>query len=81
MATTQPADAGAELRIWLLGGFRVRVGSREVDPAAWRLREAKSLVKLLALTSGHRLHREQVMEGLPDNGLLLWLAQDTTGGG
>jgi len=64
MATTPQADASAELRIWLLGGFRVRAGSREIDPAAWRLRKAKSLVKLLALTSGHRLHREQVMETL-----------------
>ncbi|HLW46283.1 MAG TPA: tetratricopeptide repeat protein [bacterium] len=64
MATTRPGQAAAELRTWLLGGFRVRVGSREIDPAAWRLRKAKSLVKLLALTSGHRLHREQVMESL-----------------
>jgi Tol biopolymer transport system component/DNA-binding SARP family transcriptional activator len=30
----------------------------------WRLRKAASLVKLLALSPGHRMHREQVMEVL-----------------
>ena len=68
MATTRRTDAPSldapELRIWLLGGFRVRVGSRDVDPAAWRLRKARSLVKLLALSPGGRLHREQVLEFL-----------------
>ena len=64
MATPRTADTAAELRVWLLGGFRVRVGSREIESAAWRLRKARSFVKLLALTSGHRLHREQVMEFL-----------------
>ena len=41
------------------------MGSRIVREEAWRLRKAASLVKLLALASYHRLHREQVME-------LLW---------
>jgi DNA-binding SARP family transcriptional activator len=53
-----------ELRIWLLGGFRVEVGSQPVGDQAWRRNKAKALVKLLALTSGHRLHREQVLEAL-----------------
>jgi DNA-binding SARP family transcriptional activator len=35
-----------------------------VAEAAWRLRKAKGLVKLLALAPGHRLHREQVMDAL-----------------
>jgi predicted ATPase/DNA-binding SARP family transcriptional activator len=52
----------AELRLWLLGGFRVRLGPREIEPGAWRLRKARSLVKLLALSPGHRLHREQILE-------------------
>lgn len=52
------------LRIHLLGGFRVSVGSRIVDDAEWRLRKAKALVKLLALAPDHRLHREQVMDML-----------------
>ena len=34
---------------------------------AWRLRDARRLVKLLAATPGHRLHREQALEALwPD---------------
>lgn len=49
------------VRIWLLGGFRVSVGSRTVKGAKWRLRKAGSLIKLLALVRGHALHREQIM--------------------
>src|SRR5215208_7146196 len=52
------------IRIELLSSFRVWVGSRVIDENQWRLRKAKSLVKLLALSVGHRLHREQVMEML-----------------
>ena len=53
----------------LLGGFRVLVGSRTIDEGAWRLRKTASLVKLLALAPGHRLHREQAMDLLwPDSG-------------
>lgn len=62
-------DPRHELRIELLGGFRVAVGPRAIDDGEWRLRKAKSLVKLLALAPGHRLHREQVMDVLwPDLG-------------
>jgi predicted ATPase/DNA-binding SARP family transcriptional activator len=35
-----------------------------VPEAAWRLRKARSLVKLLALAPGHRRHREEVVEVL-----------------
>ena len=49
------------VRIKLLGGFRVTVGSRTIEEYAWRLRKAASLVKLLSLSLGHRMHREQVM--------------------
>src|SRR5215210_8070153 len=57
------------LRVWLLGGFRVGVGSRTITLDAWRLRKAAALVKLLALAPGHRLHREQAMDLLwPDLG-------------
>jgi DNA-binding SARP family transcriptional activator len=56
-----------ELRIWLLGGFRVRVGEREVPDDRWRLRKACALVKLLALAPGRRMHREELIERLwPD---------------
>src|SRR5215211_5235560 len=57
------------VRVWLLGGFRVSVGSRTIAQDVWRLRKAAALVKLLALAPGHRLHREQAMELLwPDSG-------------
>jgi predicted ATPase/DNA-binding SARP family transcriptional activator/DNA-binding CsgD family transcriptional regulator len=58
------------VRIRLLGGFSVSVGTRNVRQDAWRLGKAANLVKLLALASGHRLHREQLMDLLwPDLGL------------
>ena len=53
------------VRVHLLGGFGVWVGSRTVSEGAWHLRKARSLVKLLSLAPGHALHREQLME-------LLW---------
>ena len=37
------------LRLRVLGGFHVAVGDRPVPESAWRLRKAKSLIKLLAL--------------------------------
>jgi DNA-binding SARP family transcriptional activator len=52
-------------RVWLLGGFRMSVGHREVDESVWRIRKAASLLKLLALAPSHRMHREQAMD-------LLW---------
>jgi predicted ATPase/DNA-binding SARP family transcriptional activator len=57
----------AGVRIRLLGGFEVTVGDRPVAADAWRLRKAKTLVKLLALARGQRLHREAVLAVLwPD---------------
>ena len=53
------------VRVELLGGFWVSVGSRTVGEDGWRLKKAKSVVKLLALSPAHRMHREQVMD-------LLW---------
>jgi predicted ATPase/DNA-binding SARP family transcriptional activator/DNA-binding NarL/FixJ family response regulator len=54
------------VRVWMLGGFSVSVGARTIEEdGGWRLRKAASLVKLLALEDGHRLHRERVMD-------LLW---------
>jgi DNA-binding SARP family transcriptional activator len=52
------------LRIELLGGFRVTVGTHVVPATAWRRTKAAALVKLLALAPGHRLHREQAMDVL-----------------
>ena len=55
----------APLRIQLLGGFAVSRAGRPVPPQAWRLRKAKSLIKLLALAHGHRAVRSEIGE-------LLW---------
>src|SRR5919112_3106676 len=56
------------VRVWLLGGFWVSVGPRTIEQDQWRLRKAAALVKLLALTPSHRLHREQAMDALwPDS--------------
>jgi predicted ATPase/DNA-binding SARP family transcriptional activator/DNA-binding CsgD family transcriptional regulator len=57
------------VRVRLLGGFRVSVGSRTIGQAEWPLRKAANLLKLLALAPGHRLHRERVMDTFwPDSG-------------
>ena len=53
------------VRIRLFGAFAVSVGGEVVPEGAWRLRKAKSLVKLLALAPDRRVHREQTTE-------LLW---------
>jgi DNA-binding SARP family transcriptional activator len=60
------------LGIQLLGAFAVRVGGSRVPEDAWRLRRAKSLIKLLALAPERRMHREQVTE-------LLWPGREPTG--
>lgn len=53
------------MRVRLLGGFDVEVGGERVDPARWRLRKARTVVKLLCLERGQRLHREFLLH-------LLW---------
>jgi DNA-binding SARP family transcriptional activator len=60
-------DAGVRIR--LLGGFEVTVADRPVAADAWRLRKARTLVKLLALARGHRLHREALV-------VVLWPDRD-----
>jgi DNA-binding SARP family transcriptional activator len=54
-----------QLRVSLLGGFRVQRGDLEMPISQWQRRSAKALTKLLATAPGHALHREQVLE-------LLW---------
>jgi predicted ATPase len=54
----------AEVNLSLLGGFAAEVGGEPVPDAAWRLKKARELVKLLALAPGHRLLREQAMDEL-----------------
>nr|MBA3824311.1 AAA family ATPase [Ktedonobacterales bacterium] len=65
VAPARPGLTAAALTIQLLGGFSVRVGEHVVPSTAWRLRKAAHLVKLLALATGHRLHRDQLCD-------LLW---------
>ena len=52
------------LDIQLLGRFEVRVDSRPVPEDAWPQKRAADLVKLLALSRGHRMPRDQVLEML-----------------
>jgi DNA-binding SARP family transcriptional activator len=55
------------VRIRLLGGFSVDVDGVALPDGGWQRRSAAALVKLLALSSGLRLHREQVITALwPD---------------
>jgi DNA-binding SARP family transcriptional activator len=66
---SQDRSASEAVRVWLLGGFLVSVGERKVDESTWRLKKAASLMKLLTLAPGHRLHREQAMDLLwPNSG-------------
>src|SRR5215203_6738913 len=58
------------VRIRLLGGFTLSVGTWTVEADRWRLKKATSLVKLLALAPRHSLHREQVAD-------VLWPGADT----
>ncbi|MBI4278169.1 MAG: AAA family ATPase [Armatimonadetes bacterium] len=67
MTTAPRSTDPIGLGIQLLGGFSVFVGPQVIPDAAWRLRKARALIKVLALAPGHRLLREQVMEMLwPD---------------
>ncbi|MFL5888523.1 MAG: ATP-binding protein [Solirubrobacteraceae bacterium] len=54
----------AKIILTLLGGFAAEVDGEPVPDAAWRLKKARELVKLLALAPGHRLLREQAMDEL-----------------
>src|SRR6476469_10637829 len=53
-----------DVSVRLLGGFAAEVDGVDVPSAAWRLKKARELVKLLALAHGHRLPRDQAMDVL-----------------
>ncbi|MCO8274199.1 AAA family ATPase, partial [Actinoplanes sp. TRM 88003] len=57
----------SDLRVWLLGGFRVEVAGQSVPDGEWRRSGATALVKLLALRG--RLHRDEAVD-------LLWPEAD-----
>jgi predicted ATPase/DNA-binding SARP family transcriptional activator len=59
------AVISASLRIELLGRFAITAGNAvSVPEETWRLRRARQLVKVLALSDGHRLHRERLIDVL-----------------
>ncbi|MGD0115258.1 MAG: BTAD domain-containing putative transcriptional regulator [Dehalococcoidia bacterium] len=58
--TAKPDDAG--LRMFLLGRFEVRAGDHVIIDQAWHHRNAKALLKLLAVQRDRALHREQVLD-------------------
>jgi DNA-binding SARP family transcriptional activator len=60
-------DGRKTVEVRLLAQFGVCIAGRAVDTSHWRVRKAASLVKILALTPGHRVRREQLMDDLwPD---------------
>src|SRR5919198_1135384 len=71
LTVVEPSQ-GAGLGVQLLGGFAVWVAGEQVPDSSWRLRRAKSVIKLLALAPERRLHREQLVE-------LLWPGEDPAG--
>jgi predicted ATPase len=68
--STKGTTTGDEvLCIGLLGAFSISVGDSVIADDAWRLRKAKTLIKLLALAPERRLHVDQAAE-------LLWAGRD-----
>ncbi|MDX6700144.1 MAG: hypothetical protein QOF26_370, partial [Baekduia sp.] len=59
----------ATLCIRLLGGFSVELDGAALGERAWRLRKARSLVKVVALAPGRHVHRDVLAE-------LLWPERD-----
>ncbi len=58
---------GVHVSIRMLGDFELIIDDRPIPSRELTRRDPKRLVKLLALTTGHRLHREQVVDSLwPD---------------
>jgi DNA-binding SARP family transcriptional activator/tetratricopeptide (TPR) repeat protein len=65
---TMAETAGAtKVEIRMLGGFEVLLDGEPLPAAGWPRPQAATLVKLLALAPGRRLHREQLIDRLwPD---------------
>jgi predicted ATPase len=69
-SSTEGTSMGDEvLCIGLLGVFSISAGDSVIADDAWRLRKAKTLIKLLALAPERRLHVEKAAE-------LLWAGRD-----
>jgi DNA-binding SARP family transcriptional activator len=66
-----PVDgAPSTIHIRVLGGFDVLIGGRPVPRTAWRSRQARSLVKILAARRGRPIARIELSE-------ILWPDDDT----
>src|ERR1700752_2734383 len=61
------------MHVYVMGTFRVEVAGTPVEPRHWRLRKARTLVAMLALSPDQRMHRDQVIERL-------WPDQDAKAG-
>jgi DNA-binding SARP family transcriptional activator len=71
LALTIGRMSTGHVTVRLLGGFEVSIDDEVIAEDRWRRRTAAALVKVLALTPGHRLHREQVIDLLwPDEPLV-----------
>ncbi|MBN1372429.1 MAG: hypothetical protein JW987_10875 [Anaerolineaceae bacterium] len=58
------------LHVQLLGGFGVWVNGEPLSEEQLHSRRVRNLIKLLALTPGHRLHRDKIIDTLwPDSDL------------
>jgi len=64
LGPTDGAGSREELVVRLLGVFTVELGARALSAKAFPRRKAQQLVKLLALQTGGRMHRDQVVEAL-----------------
>jgi DNA-binding SARP family transcriptional activator len=65
------AGASATIHIRVLGGFDVLIGGRPVPRVAWRSRQARTLVKILAARRGRPIARIELSEILwPDDDML-----------
>jgi DNA-binding SARP family transcriptional activator len=61
------AQRQTHVEMRLLGDFEVLLDGRTIAPSSWTRRHSAALVKLLALSPGRSLHREQVLDALwPD---------------
>ena len=57
-------EVEGDVRVEVLGGFRVLLDGLAVDEGAWPGRRSAELVQLLALSPRHRLLRDEVLEAM-----------------
>jgi DNA-binding SARP family transcriptional activator/tetratricopeptide (TPR) repeat protein len=65
------AEGAVTVDVRVMGGFEVQVGARVVPLPAWRSRQARTLVKILASRRGRRVTRSELCE-------LLWPDDEAT---